>query len=84
MAYKLLIAKSVEKELKGVPSASRARIQDRILRLKDDPRPRGTKKLEGENLYRLRVGVYRVIYSVSDEGQRITILAVGHRREIYG
>ena len=50
----------------------------------DDPRPPGCKKLKGvENLYRLREGDYRVIYSVEDRVLRVIVVAVGNRKDVY-
>ena len=59
------------------------RIIRRILSLEDNPRPRGTKKLSGREEYRLRVGDYRVLYTVDDEDGAVLVIAVGHRGEVY-
>ncbi|MFQ5807164.1 MAG: type II toxin-antitoxin system RelE/ParE family toxin [Phycisphaerae bacterium] len=59
------------------------RITQAILRLESDPRPPASKKLRGVQDYRLRVGQYRILYSV-DDGQRVVVIsAVDHRREVY-
>ena len=67
----------------NLPRAMHARISRRILSLEDNPRPRGAKKLSGREEYRLRVGDYRVLYTVDDTDSMVTIFAVGHRREVY-
>ncbi|MFB3061065.1 MAG: type II toxin-antitoxin system RelE/ParE family toxin [Candidatus Binatia bacterium] len=54
-----------------------------MLSLATNPHPRGSIKLTGVPLYRLRVGPYRVLYEVNVESQKVTIVSIGHRREIY-
>ncbi|MEE9284884.1 MAG: type II toxin-antitoxin system RelE/ParE family toxin, partial [Dehalococcoidia bacterium] len=56
---------------------------ERIMRLADNPRPAGSKKLAGETHYRIRQGNYRVIYGVDDRQRMVDIIRVGHRREVY-
>jgi len=52
--------------------------------LRDDPRPRGCKKLRGgEDSYRIRIGEYRAVYAVDEPSQAVTLLRVRHRREVY-
>ena len=67
-----------------LPGTVHARLSKRILSLGDNPRHRGIKKLSGREEYRLRVGDYRVLYIVDDVNRIVTIVAVGHRREVYG
>ncbi len=60
------------------------RIETKIDGLARDPRPRGVKKLAGEEeLYRLRVGDYRIIYQVRDRVLVVLVVNVGHRRDVY-
>jgi len=66
-----------------LPALIHTRISRGILVLEDNPRPRGTKKLSGREEYRLRVGDYRVLYTIDDKGCVVTVFAVGHRREVY-
>jgi len=54
-----------------------------IQKLGDDPQPAQSKKLKGEDLYRIRIGVYRVIYEIIDDRLIITVVKVGHRKDIY-
>jgi mRNA interferase RelE/StbE len=62
-----------------------ARIDKRILRLADDPRPQGCRKLRGQkDIWRIRIGDYRVIYGVNDTTRTVSILRIAHRREVYG
>ncbi len=84
MPHELRIVRSAEREIDRLPSTVRTRAISRILSLKDEPRPRGARKLSGREEYRLRVGAYRILYVVDDKQGVIIILAVGHRRDVYG
>ena len=60
------------------------RIDTRIRVLSENPRPSGIKKLAGdENLYRLRVGDYRIIYQIQDKALLVLVIKISHRREVY-
>lgn len=83
MPYTVHIKRSAEKEMDGLPESVFTRVADAILRLEEEPRCVGAKKLRGSDDYRVRVGAYRVLYSIDDEQQVVEILAVGHRREAY-
>jgi mRNA interferase RelE/StbE len=83
MPYLVEIKRAAEKELDRLPEQIRARILAKLLSLEEEPRPRGVKRLWGEDSYRLRIGDYRVLYTVDDDSQAVTIYAVGHRREVY-
>ncbi|MCK4274609.1 MAG: type II toxin-antitoxin system RelE/ParE family toxin [Dehalococcoidales bacterium] len=84
MGYEVRIIRSAEKELDSLPGTVYTRLSKRILSLEDNPRPRGVRKLSGREEYRLRVGAYRILYIINDGNRTVTILAVGHRREVYG
>jgi len=83
--YKVLIKPSAAKEIEAVgQKGGRQQIVTRIRSLARDPRPFGSEKLSGrEDLYRLRVGRYRVLYSVGDAELVVLIVRVGHRKDIY-
>jgi mRNA interferase RelE/StbE len=83
MAYRVLIKRSAERELAALPAQTKERIDQRLLKLESDPRPRGVKKLQGQESYRLRVGDYRVLYTVDDQVCQVMVYAVGHRRAVY-
>jgi mRNA interferase RelE/StbE len=70
----------VEKQLAAVRGADRSHLVARLLALADQPRPRGVKLL-ARNVYRLRVGRYRVIYKVFDREQVVVIGKVAPRTE---
>ena len=75
----------------GLPHGIRDRVIEAIQKLAEEPRPRGARKLAGEMRgacglsppVRVRIGEYRVLYDVDDEAQKITILRVKHRRDVY-
>jgi len=82
-AYKLLFKESVQKDFHGIPKKDLRKILSRIKILAGDPRPPGCEKLTGQDRYRMRQGRYRVLYSVEDEERTVTIVKVGHRKDIY-
>ena len=83
MIYEVRILQNAEKEMDKLPPVVHTRISERILSLEDNPRPKGAKKLSGRDEYRLRVGAYRVLYTIDDKNNIVTIFAIGHRREVY-
>ena len=78
-----MVARSAERELKALSTEIAQRVGVRLRFLADDPHPAQSKRLRSSFNYRLRVGDYRVIYAVDDNVRQVTILAVGHRREVY-
>ncbi len=83
MKYQVRIVSSAQREMDKLPTLIYNRVSRRILSLEDNPRPKGVKKLSGRGEYRLRVGDYRVLYTINDEKHMVTVFAVGHRREVY-
>jgi len=83
MNYALLILRRAQRELAGLDRSLRPRIEHAIHGLADDPRPSGSAKLGGRDGWRIRVGDYPVIYEIDDPGRTVTILHVGHRRDVY-
>jgi mRNA interferase RelE/StbE len=81
--YRVLLRRSVGKDLERVPKRELRRILGRIGLLAQDPRPPGHEKLAGENRYRVRQGDYRIVYSVQDSDLSVWIVKVGHRRDVY-
>ena len=84
-SYKVLIKPSAAREIEAVgQKGDRQQIVTRIRSLARDPRPFGSEKLSGrEDLYRLRVGRYRVLYSVGNAELVVLIVRVGHRKDVY-
>jgi mRNA interferase RelE/StbE len=81
--YRLLVRKSVAKDLKSIPKKDVRRILSAIQSLADDPRPPGTKKLSGQERYRLRQGNYRILYEIEDDRLIVCVVTVGDRRDVY-
>ena len=82
-SYELVFRKSVAKDLRRIPNADVARILERIRGLTNDPRPPGCEKLSGLERYRIRQGVYRIVYEVQDRRLLVLVVKVGHRRQVY-
>lgn len=82
-SYRLVFRKSVAKDLRPIPNRDVARILRRIDSLRDDPRPRDSEKLSGQERYRVRQGVYRIIYEIADAYLIVTVVKVGHRKHVY-
>jgi len=82
--YSIAFARSARRELEVLDTSVISRILPKIESLGINPRPHGSRKLTGEkHLWRIRIGDYRVIYSILDKERRIDITAVRHRREAY-
>lgn len=82
--YELRVKPSVAKDLRGIPKADVRRVLARIEALRDDPRAPGCEKLAGgSELYRVRQGVYRIVYAIHDERLIVEVMRVGHRGAIY-
>lgn len=80
MSYRIRVPKRVQKELDALPDAVYARVREPIQRLSDDPRPTGVKKLKGRvDIYRIRIGSYRVVFEVDDTAQEVTLITVSER-----
>ena len=81
--YRIYILRSAQRELAKLPIPAFERVRDAILELSENPRPVGCLKLKGREGWRLRVGDYRVVYEIDDRAGRVTVLHIGHRRDIY-
>ena len=84
MKYTVRLNAQVGKVLNRLPPDMRRRLVRRLEALEDNPRPRGVEKLAGvEELYRVRVGTYRIVYAIRDRELVVVIVRVGHRRDVY-
>jgi len=82
--YSLEIKQSAQKELDSLDDALFRRVDRKILALADNPRPAGCKKLRGyRDQWRIRVGDWRIVYSIDDAAKLVSIMRVAHRREVY-
>ena len=87
-SFKVTVKQAVAKDLRRIPKKEVARILKRIEALAVEPRPPGAEKLSGQERYRLRQGVYRIIvyriiYEIKDEELVVVVVKVGHRRDVY-
>jgi mRNA interferase RelE/StbE len=83
MSYEVLILRRAQKELADLPKVDYSRVRDAVAALANDPRPAGCRKLVGREGWRIRSGDYRVIYEIDDAGEKVTVLHIGHRRDVY-
>ena len=83
MDYEVFILRRAQKQLAQLPKQNYSRIRDLLVALANNPRPSGCKKLIGREGWRLRAGNYRVIYEIDDDHKRVTVLDIGHRKDIY-
>ena len=82
--YEIVFSRSARKELEGLDDRIAIRVLNRIEKLGAEPLPGGVRKLRGStNLWRLRIGDYRVVYSVDDDRRLVDIVAVRHRSDAY-
>ena len=84
MHYTILILRSAQKELAELPSEIFIRVRDAIRTLGEEPRPSGCVKLSDREGWRIRIGNYRIIYyEIDDAQQTLTVIHIGHRRDVY-
>ena len=81
--YEILSKESVWKDLKKIPKRELKKILSRVEKLGNDPRPMGCEKLTSEELYRIRQGNYRIVYSIQDNELTVWVIKVGHRKDVY-
>ena len=81
--YKVELRRNARKSLDRLQARERHRIIPVLLNLEQEPRPTGVEKVRGTELWRVREGDYRLIYHIDDEGKIITVVRIGHRRDIY-
>jgi mRNA interferase RelE/StbE len=82
-SYELAFKTSVAKDLRCIPKKDVARILKRIEALRDDPRGEGCVKLSAQERYRVRQGVYRIVYEIREEEVVVMVVKVGHRSAVY-
>jgi mRNA interferase RelE/StbE len=84
MAYTIIIKKSAQKQILSIPEPYLSTIEKAIIALENTARPVGCKKITGsKNVYRIRVGVYRIVYEIHDKALTIFIFDVDHRKQVY-
>jgi mRNA interferase RelE/StbE len=81
--YRIELRPAAVRALRKIDSDMRGRVQGAIALLAQDPRPPAARALQGRPGLRVRVGDYRIIYTVSDDVLLVVVVAVGHRRDVY-
>jgi mRNA interferase RelE/StbE len=83
-AYEVVVAPAADRQLRKLPTNVQRRIVSAAEQLSVNPRPPGVKKLEGgDELYRIRVGDYRIIYQIAEQQVLVLILRIAHRKDAY-
>ena len=84
MAYAVFVKPAALRELRKLPEDIKRRVAARIDALAGAPRPAGVERLQGEaDLYRVRVGDYRIVYQVESKALVVLVVRIGHRRDVY-
>jgi mRNA interferase RelE/StbE len=84
MSYHVVVTPKAHRQIKALPRHEQQRVNQAVKTLRENPRPDGVKKLHNsENLYRLRVGDYRVVHAIIDKVLIVIVVTVGHRKEVY-
>ncbi len=84
MPYKVEIDTKAAREIRALPRQDQQRIISKAQALADNPRPAGCVQLSGSaDLWRIRAGVYRIIYQIQDDRLLVTVVRAGHRRDVY-
>ena len=84
MSYTIEFSQKAERQFKDLPRSVQLKIAPKISALAETPRPRGAKKLEGQDdIYRIRAGDYRIIYQVQDKALIVLVVKIGDRKEVY-
>ncbi|MBN2769616.1 MAG: type II toxin-antitoxin system RelE/ParE family toxin [Spirochaetes bacterium] len=83
MKYTVFIERYAQKQILKLDKKVIPVIKSAIASLAENPRPYGYKKLKGEDAYRIRVSDYRIIYEINDDRIIVTVVSVGHRKDIY-
>ena len=82
--YRVIVKPSADKELRRLPPEIQRHVVAVLRELAANPRPSGVVKMQGDyNLWRVRVGQYRVVYEIHDARILILVLRIGHRKDVY-
>jgi mRNA interferase RelE/StbE len=81
--YRVELRRNSQKSLDKIQVQERSRIISILLELEQNPRPKGVEKIRGSELWRIREGDYRIVYFVDDNEKIVTVVRIGHRRDVY-
>jgi len=82
-SFEIIFKQSVAKDLRQISKKDIARILKRIEALREEPRPPGVEKISGQEKYRVRQGVYRILYEIRNNELIIVVVKIGYRRDVY-
>jgi len=81
--YRIELRRRAQRALDRLPKTDFEAVVGAIKDLAQTPRPRGIEKVKTTGLWRIRQGDYRIVYAIDDNEQIVTVVRIGHRREIY-
>ncbi len=81
--YQVSLTQTAQRQLDKLPDSIATPILDAIAKLAKEPRPSGCKKLQGRPGYRIRKGDYRILYEIVDKKLVVTVISIGHRKDVY-
>jgi len=81
--YRIEVRPAAARQLRKLDPQTARRVQGVIALLADDPRPPASRPLTGRPVWRVRVGDYRVIYTIEDDRLVVVVITIGHRRDVY-
>jgi mRNA interferase RelE/StbE len=81
--YKILFKNSVWKDFESIPKRELIKILERIESLSKNPRPNGSQKISSQERYRIRLGRYRILYSIQNEELTVWVVKAAHRKDVY-
>lgn len=82
-SYRILFKKSVAKDLRSIPNKDITKILEHVDGLSENPRAEGCIRLSGQERYRVRQGVYRIVYEIQDEELIVLAIKIAHRSKVY-
>ena len=83
MKYSVRLEKAAERQLEKLPAEILGRVSQQLMDLERNPRQRNVKKLMGVEGYRIRVGDYRILFTIDDKSNQVRVYRVKHRKEVY-
>ena len=81
--YRLEFRPAALRALRKLDSETVTRVRGALALLAREPRPPGARKLSGRDAYRVRVGKYRIIYTIEDAERLVVVVVIGHRSDVY-
>ncbi|HVA09956.1 MAG TPA: type II toxin-antitoxin system RelE/ParE family toxin [Acidimicrobiales bacterium] len=81
--YRIELRPAAARALRKLHPQVRPRVQGAIALLAEDPRPPSSRPLRGHPGYRVRVGDYRILYTITDDVLLVVVVTLGHRRDVY-